>query len=174
MVMQQSTHSVPAWGGWALTDAAGHYTFDQFFAADLVPDWHVCCCYDVKASLTTTFTGADNDLTFAAVGPAYNGVTGNAISMTFVNPGGTNPLVITVVGTAISVQLATNTGAIISTADDIMAALNADVNAKLLILTTLAQLLGTGIVEALALTHLGNGKYYHAYSLPYITPVVIP
>jgi hypothetical protein len=62
----------------------------------------------VAASLTTSLTGANNDLVFTA---ATKGTVGNATTVAYVNPGTPSAaLSVSVTGTAITVNLATGAG----------------------------------------------------------------
>lgn len=109
------------------------------------------------ASYTTALVGADNDMTFTA---KVGGTGGNAITVALVDPGGNNAaLAVTVSELAISVSLATGpAGAITSTAAQVVAALNADATAKMLI-TAAVKVgdAGTGVVTALGAANLTGG-----------------
>lgn len=112
----------------------------------------------VKASLTTALAGANNDLAFLA---RSAGVAGNAITVEYVDPAANDAvLAVSVVGTAITVDLATdNAGVITSTAAQVLAALLASAPAMALISAALAPSnSGAGIVTALAATPLANGS----------------
>jgi hypothetical protein len=111
----------------------------------------------VPATLTTALAGANNDLVFTA---KVGGAGGNAITVAYVNPGDNDQaLAVTVAELAISVSLATGpAGAITSTANDILAAINADAAAKMLVTASLPPAaVGTGVVIALAATNLAGG-----------------
>jgi hypothetical protein len=109
------------------------------------------------ASLTTALVGADNDMTFTS---KIGGAGANAITVALVDPSGNNQaLAVTVAELAISVSLATGVaGAITSTAAQVVAAINADATAKMLITAAVKTGdAGTGIVTALAATALAGG-----------------
>ncbi len=85
--------------------------------------------------------GDHNAVEFTALDvPAWAGAAGNAIRVEYVDPGAASqPLTITVAGNDISVSLATDgAGNIISTADDVIAAINADPAASLMVTASLA------------------------------------
>jgi hypothetical protein len=111
-----------------------------------------------KAALTTSLTGTNNDLTFRA---HRGGVAGNSITITLFDPTGNNvPLSVAVVGTAITVTLATDgVSAITSTAAQVRDAINQSFASYALVyavLTTGND--GTGLVTALAATPLTGGS----------------
>jgi len=124
----------------------------------------------VKAALTTALAGANNDLVFTAV---TEGANGNLITIEYVDSGvALQPLVVTVVGNAIVVTLELDdsaTPAIVSTAADILAAIEASVAA--LALVTVADSgedTGAGVViemEATALTGGVSGEVAEAGAL---------
>ena len=89
------------------------------------------------AALATAFTGDGNDVTFTADAV---GTAGNFITVAYANPGTPSALLdVTVTGTAITVSLATDAGsAISSTANDVVAAVNADGDAAPLVNAALA------------------------------------
>lgn len=72
---------------------------------------------------TLTLDSGTSAVTFTAT-PYYSGLIGNNISITYVNPGGTNALSVSVSGYNITVNLATSAGAITSTAAQVAAAVN--------------------------------------------------
>lgn len=119
-------------------------------------DWTDCGPIPVAAALTTALTGANNDLAFTA---DVAGPDGNDITIAYINAGASKPLVVSVVGSAISVQLATNGSSVItSTASLVLAALNASTPAAALINTALAPTnTGAGLVTALSATPLTGG-----------------
>jgi len=80
----------------------------------------------IAATLAVDSTNDNSDVTFTAVN---GGIAGNNISIEYVDPGlASQPLGIVVVGNAITVNLETDdTGAITSTANDVVAAIAADV-----------------------------------------------
>jgi hypothetical protein len=84
---------------------------------------------------------------------------GNQVTMQFVNPGAANsPLSVSVSGLAITVNLATDgTGALTSTAAQVVAALNADpAAAQILWAATYRGNAGAGIVQASPVVHLSD------------------
>jgi len=110
------------------------------------------------ASVETELTGEDNDLVFTAVTP---GAAGNSITITYTAPAGNDQsLDVTVVGTDIDVSLATGSGgAITSTAAEVLAAVNDDGEAKLLVLASLPDgATGAGVVTAMSKTALTGGN----------------
>lgn len=110
-----------------------------------------------KATLTTAMTGANNDIVLTALAP---GDEGTAVSLTLVDPAGNSAaLAITVTGKAISVALATGeAGAITTTGAALIAAINADTNAKKLVVASApAGDTGESAVTALAKTVLVSG-----------------
>jgi len=111
-----------------------------------------------KASLTTALTGNNNDLTIRA---KRGGVAGNSITVEYVDPPGNNvALSVAVVGTVITVTLATDgTSTITSTAADVRDAINASAQARSLVSAVLVTGNdGTGLVTALAATPLTGGS----------------
>ncbi|MEU5720750.1 M14 family zinc carboxypeptidase [Micromonospora sp. NPDC047738] len=88
---------------------------------------------------------------------AYGSEGGNDITMSLVNPGVANaPLTVGVSGRAVTVNLATNgSGAISSTAAQVVAAVNGNADAaKLLTASTYRGNVGAGVVAAAAVTRL--------------------
>lgn len=113
--------------------------------------------YGVQATLVTALAGANNDLVFQARTP---GTGGNAITITYTVAGNNTPLTIGVVGSAITVNVATGGGgAATSTAALVKAAIEASVAANALVGVALAGSNdGTGVVTALATTPLAGGS----------------
>ena len=112
----------------------------------------------VAATLSTALTGDNNDLTFTAVVP---GAAGNQLEVAYVDPSGNNQtLAVTVADGVISVSLATGAGgAITSTANDILAAVNADATAGTLVTASLKTgNTGAGVVTAMSATNLSGGS----------------
>lgn len=109
------------------------------------------------ASLTTVLTGANNDLVWTAVTP---GAAGNSLTIAYVDPPGNNvSLSVAVVGTAITVTLATDGSSVItSTASQVRALVNADGTAGALVQgANSSPDTGAGVVTALAPTALAGG-----------------
>lgn len=109
------------------------------------------------ATLTTALTGANNDLVFTAV---TKGPRGNDITVRYVDPGAASAaLSVSVSGSAITVNLATNAGsAITSTAAQVKAAIDAKAEAAALVtVANAAANDGSGVVTALAATNLAGG-----------------
>ena len=105
----------------------------------------------VKASKTTGAPGTDAILWTAM----ESGVAGNTITLTTVVSGNSTPLSVAVVGTDITVNAATDAGGLaISTADEIVDAVNAHAEALLLILALSED---SGVVSAVAQTNLEGG-----------------
>ena len=126
--------------------------------------WTDCGTPGTASVLTTALTGTNNDLTFTAVQSGYGtnparGLLGDGVTIAYVNAGASKSLVVTVTTLAISVQLATDGSSVItSTANDVMAAINAHTTAKTLVVATLAGgNTGVGLVTALTATHLAGG-----------------
>lgn len=112
---------------------------------------------NVAATLTTTMTGSDNDIKLTA---RVGGSGGNSIQLALVDPSGNNQsLAVTVAELVITASLATGSGgAITTTADQLIAAINADATAKMLVTAALpVGAVGTGIVTALTATNLTGG-----------------
>jgi hypothetical protein len=105
-----------------------------------------------KASALVDMTNANADLTYTARAFGY---AGNSISVTHVNPGGNSqPLTVSVSGTAITISLATNGGgAITSTANTVKAAVFANADANNLV-SVAVEGTGLGVVNAKALQNL--------------------
>ena len=111
-----------------------------------------------RAALTTVMAGLNNDLIFRAATP---GAAGNSITIQLVDPPGNNvALSVAVVGTVITVTLATDgTSTITSTAAQVRALINAAAGARSLVYAVLASGNdGTGLVTALAATPLTGGS----------------
>lgn len=120
-------------------------------------DWTDCATPGVAAVLTTALTGANNDLKFTAL---ELGPDGNNITVAYINAGASKPLVVSVVGSAISVQLATNgSSTITSTGSTVLAAIIASTAASALVSAALAPAnTGAGLVTVLTATHLAGGS----------------
>jgi hypothetical protein len=111
----------------------------------------------VAATLSTTLTGNHNDLVFTS---RLSGRLGNDVTVRYVSPGTNNAaLAVVVSGRDITVNLATNGSAVItSTAALVKAAVEASAAAAALV--TVAHKAGndgTGVVTALSLTALSGG-----------------
>lgn len=110
-----------------------------------------------KASLTTTLSGANNDIVLTA---KTGGTAGNSITLALVDPSANNAsLGIVVTGNAIVANLATGAGgAITTTATLLLAALAASAPATALVTGALSGAdTGAGVVTALAATNLSGG-----------------
>lgn len=111
----------------------------------------------VPKATYTTATGVSNaDLKYTAVA---NGTAGNSVTVAYVDPGAANQsLSVSVSGTAITVNLATNGGsAITSTGSLILAAIQASAAASALVTVALAPAnTGAGVVIAIAATALSG------------------
>lgn len=110
------------------------------------------------ATMGTDLTGVNNDLDYTAV-PA--GRLGNAIFVEYINPGTNNAVLsVTVSGFTVTVHLATNGSAVItSTAAQVKAAIEASPEASALV--TVAHRAGnngTGVVTAMAGQDLADGN----------------
>ena len=110
---------------------------------------------DVAAAVTINMTNALADLTYTARDP---GTAGNAISVVHLDPAGNSQaLAVSVVGSVITVSLATDgAGAITSTAAQVKAAVLANRNSRALVYCE-DEGAGTGIVNAVAATALTGG-----------------
>jgi hypothetical protein len=109
------------------------------------------------ASLSTTLTGANNDIVLTA---RQAGLSGNTISLTLVDPSGNNQaLAVTVSGNDISASLATGAGgAITTTAAQLLAAIAASAAANSLVSgANKTGNDGSGVVTALTKTNLTGG-----------------
>jgi hypothetical protein len=118
--------------------------------------------YDTAASLTTNLTGTNNDLTLTA---RQGGKNGENVTVRYLDPGAASQaLSVTVAGSAITVNLATNGSSIItSTAAQVRDALNGNNAASaLLFAANAAANDGTGVVTAMAATPLASsgGKVF--------------
>lgn len=112
----------------------------------------------VKASVTLVPTGVNNDILVTAV---TAGVAGGSIKVELKNPAGNNQvLAVSIVGDTIVASLATDgVGAITSTAAQVIAAINAHLFAKQLVVAANAPSNdGTGVVAAVAATPLAGGN----------------
>lgn len=107
------------------------------------------------AAITSNMTAANADLTYTAKAV---GTYGNAISVVHVNPGAASQaLAVSVVGSAITVSLATGSNsAISSTAAQVAAAVNLHSEATKLVTVT-AEGTGAGLTNALAVANLSGG-----------------
>lgn len=112
-----------------------------------------------RATLTTSLSGSDNDLTFRA---QRGGSWGNSIRVRYVDPAANNQaLSVDVDGFDITVNLATGpAGAITSTANEVAAKIVSDSFASRLVEVEVASSnTGAGIVTALSFTALSGGAY---------------
>ena len=82
-----------------------------------------------QAEKTTTAGGANANLTFKH---APGGTAGNSITVDVNDPGAPGALAVTTVGTAVTVTLAYSAGAVTSTANQVMSAVNSSPEAKAL------------------------------------------
>lgn len=111
----------------------------------------------VKANKATGVVGNNNAILWTAVS---GGAAGNGIKVALIDPAGNSkPLEVTVVNNEIRVQVATgDAGAITSTAADVIAAVNASLLAKgLVVAANSGTSDGTGVVAAVAATALAGG-----------------
>lgn len=111
------------------------------------------------ASLTTALAGANNDLVFTA---NVGGTAGNSIRIRYVVAGANTPLTVTVSGSDITVNVATDAGSLAtSTATAVKNAIAASGPAGSLVTATNAPGNdGTGVVAALSFTNLTGGTDY--------------
>jgi len=117
----------------------------------------------VKASHETNLGAANDDLRFEAKNP---GLAGNSIRIRYVVSGNNTPLSVSMAAidgqgrfADITINVATNGGgSAISTAAQVMAAVNADVNAGAMVVASLKTGNdGTGIVSAFSFVNLASG-----------------
>jgi hypothetical protein len=109
-----------------------------------------------QALLNTGLVGSNNAITWTA---KRAGMGGNSVVITLTNPGGTNPLTVTVVGNSVNVQLATNAGAITSTAAQVIAAIKANSAANGLVdVANTGASTGAGVMAAVSATALSGGE----------------
>lgn len=109
----------------------------------------------VASALTTALAGTHNDLVYTA---KTKGVSGNSLTIAYVDPGVDGVIDVAVTDTAIVVTLAYGTGAITSTADAVKIALAADEAADALVsVADAGGNDGSGLVTALAATALAGG-----------------
>lgn len=112
---------------------------------------------DIKATMTTESLVANSNLAYTA---KLEGALGNSISVRYVDPAGNNKsLSVTVSSYAITVNLATDSGGLItSTATQIKSAIQAKAEANALVTVAFADGEdGTGVVEAMGVTLLTGG-----------------
>jgi len=91
-----------------------------------VTDWTFSVdAYKCKgvAEYTTSLAGTNNDLIFYH---APGGTAGNSITIELSNPGADSPLSVAVAGNVVTVTLAYASGAVTSTANDVMALVNSN------------------------------------------------
>ena len=111
--------------------------------------------FGTRASLTTSMTGSNNDITLTS---RRYGTYGNSTTLTLVNPGTTTALSVAVSGQAITVTLGYASSAITTTGSLLIAAIAASTAAADLVNSALAPSNdGTGLVTALASTPLTGG-----------------
>ena len=109
----------------------------------------------VRATAATGVDSSDNAITWTA---KEYGTGGNAITVAMVDPGATASLGVSVTGSAITVNLAYATGAITSTAAQVMAAIEADASASALVtVADTGASDGTGVVASVTATSLSGG-----------------
>jgi len=107
-----------------------------------------------SAFYETALAGVNNDIRLTSV---VGGEAGDDVSITLTDPGGTAALAVTVSGDDISVALETADGSIVTTADELIAAINDDDDAPALVVATRkADNDGTGVVTALTKKVLGT------------------
>lgn len=110
---------------------------------------------EAKASVTTSLSGANNDLTFTA---AQAGTDGNSIRIRYVNPGANDAaLAVTRSGQDITVSLATGVaGAITSIASEVSDLVNTT-QSGIVVASNAAANTGVGVVTAMAYQTLSGG-----------------
>lgn len=145
----------------AATVAALSVPFEEDFWTQL-PNRHLAAgslaiTRGVRATLATGTAQANTGLTYTAV-PI--GAAGNAPSVTYVEPAGNDqPLAVSVVGSAITVSLATGpTGDVTSTAAQVLAAVAASADALALVtIAATGESTGAGVLAAAAAASLSGG-----------------
>jgi hypothetical protein len=143
---------------WALFDSAtGVPVFEKRIANPVKENLGGGDSASTAASLTTALTGTNNDLVLTSL---LDGRLGNAVSIRYVSPGTNNAaLSVSVTGRAITVNLATNgSAAITSTAAQVLAAIEASTAASAMIVGANAGgNNGSGVVTALSATFFTGG-----------------
>lgn len=126
---------------------------------------------DAGVQSTLTTGAGSTEIVWTA---RYGGVDGDSIRVRIVNPGANNVTIdVTVAGDDITVNPATNAGGfLISTANQIVAAVNANAQAAAL-LTAAAGGDGTGVPSAFAYTALAGGEDGKFLHIEGETPVLI-
>lgn len=117
---------------------------------------------DTASTLTTSLTGTNNDLVYTAVQTtsASRGVNGDNVTIAYIDPSANDAtLSVVVTGTDIVVNLATDSGGLItSTAAEITTAIEASASASVLVtVANDAGNDGSGVVTALSETNLASG-----------------
>jgi hypothetical protein len=109
----------------------------------------------IASSFATSLAGTNNDLTFTA---KRKNEAANSITVSYVDPGVTTATEnVVVTGTNIIVNLRRSGGGVLSTAAQVMAAVNGDSNANVLVLAANAPgNNGTGAVTAMSATTLSG------------------
>jgi len=116
----------------------------------------------VPSHTHTGVIGNNNAILWTTV---TEGTAGDLVNIHIVDPGGTAALSIVVVGVAIHINLATTTGTIISTATQVMAAIEASPAASALVLVTSdGASTGAGVMVAQAETFLASGSDTETYT----------
>lgn len=113
---------------------------------------------DAKAKLSTGVVASDNAILYTA---KEAGTAGNSITVRHVVAGNNTALSVSVSGSAITVNSATNGGgSATSTADAVVDAVNASTPAAALVSASsvIVDSNGTGVIAALAATNLAGGK----------------
>jgi len=108
------------------------------------------------ATLTTNITGADNDIVYTA---KKVGTAGNAVQVQYAGLGVSQPLTIVVTGNLVKINARTSAAsAPLSTASEIVAAVNADALANNLVSAKLkAPDTGAGVIAIMSATNLAGG-----------------
>lgn len=112
---------------------------------------------EVRASVATGVVGNNNAIRWTSAVP---GEAGNLVAVVLQDPGaGNQPLSVSVSGSVVTVSLATDAGgAITSTAQDVIGAVNGHAVASVLVQAANEGASdGTGVVAAVAETHLADG-----------------
>lgn len=119
---------------------------------------------EARSTLTTSLTGANNDVTFTAV---PEGAAGDAITICYLDPGGNDQgLDSTLSLSDITILLATGpAGAITTTANDLLSFVNAAFPTFVAGVTAPGNN-GTGVVTAMGATHLAGGGAETSLEVP--------
>lgn len=108
----------------------------------------------IAATLAIDSAASDSDINVTAL---HAGTVGNSIRVALVANAGTNPLSVSTSGFDITVELETDAGSPVSTAAEVVAAIEAYLPAAALIEAEVVGS-GTGVVDAMSITALSGGS----------------